>query len=107
MNKEAKVRRSTKSELLGKAKVMNYEDLQEARAKRAEKEKEKAAQDKAIRGRKRKTSAQEGAPEPKTDEAGLSEATPARTPTAQIRKTPVPWKAPVAQMIPRDYTVGA
>jgi hypothetical protein len=105
MNKEAKVRRSTKSELLGKAKVMNYEDLQEARAKRAAKE--KAAQNKAVRGRKRKTSAQEGAPEPKTNEAGLSEATPARTPTAQIRKTPVPWKAPVAQMIPRDHTVGA
>jgi hypothetical protein len=78
MNKEAKVRRSTKSELLGKAKVMNYKDLQEARAKRAAKE--KAAQNKAVHGRKRKTSAQEGAPEPKTNEAGLSEATPSENP---------------------------
>ncbi|KAF1828123.1 hypothetical protein BDW02DRAFT_469233, partial [Decorospora gaudefroyi] len=95
-NKEAKVRRSTKSELLGKAKVMCYEDLQEARAKRAAKE--KAAQDKAKRGHKRKTSAQEGAPKPRTMEAGLSEASSARTPMAQIDKAPVPWKAPVAQM---------
>ena len=37
-NKEAKVRRLTKSTVLGKAKVMSYEDLAEARAKRAAKE---------------------------------------------------------------------
>ncbi|KAF1360962.1 hypothetical protein EJ07DRAFT_154345 [Lizonia empirigonia] len=55
MNNEAKVRRSTKSQVLGKAKVMSYEDLEEARAKR--KEKEKAASGKAARGRKRKAPA--------------------------------------------------
>jgi hypothetical protein len=38
VNNEAKVRRSTKSVVLGKAKVMSYEDLEEARAKRAAKE---------------------------------------------------------------------
>jgi hypothetical protein len=38
INKEAKVRRSTRSVALGKAKVMSYEDLEEARAKRATKE---------------------------------------------------------------------
>ena len=38
LNNEAKVRRSTKSILLGKAKVMSYEDLEEARAKRIAKE---------------------------------------------------------------------
>jgi hypothetical protein len=37
INNEAKVRRSTKSLVLGKAKVMSYEDLEEARAKRVEK----------------------------------------------------------------------
>jgi hypothetical protein len=41
VNKEAKVRQSTRSLVLGKAKVMSFEDLEEARAKRTEKEKEK------------------------------------------------------------------
>ncbi|KAF2241396.1 hypothetical protein BU26DRAFT_399669, partial [Trematosphaeria pertusa] len=34
MNDEAKPRRSTKSVVLGKAKIMSYEDLKEAREKR-------------------------------------------------------------------------
>jgi hypothetical protein len=38
LNKEAKRCRSTKSLILGKAKVMSYEDLEEARAKCAAKE---------------------------------------------------------------------
>src|SRR5437773_1943466 len=50
---EAKVRRSTRSVVLGKAKVMSYEDLEEARAKRAAKE--KATAGKGKRGRKRKS----------------------------------------------------
>jgi hypothetical protein len=55
INNEAEVRRSTKSQVLGKAKVISYEDLEEARAKR--KEKEKATAGKATRGRKRKAPA--------------------------------------------------
>ena len=51
INNEAKVRRSTKSVVLGKAKVMSYEDLEEARAKRAAKE--KTSSGKGKRGRKR------------------------------------------------------
>ncbi|KAF2871893.1 hypothetical protein BDV95DRAFT_474460, partial [Massariosphaeria phaeospora] len=38
VNDEAKVRRSTKSLVLGTAKVIGYEELQDARAKRAETE---------------------------------------------------------------------
>jgi hypothetical protein len=38
MNNEAKVRRSTKSIILGKAKVMSFEDIEVARAARAAKE---------------------------------------------------------------------
>lgn len=38
INDEGKVRRSTKSEILGKARVMSYEDLEKARAERAIKE---------------------------------------------------------------------
>jgi DDE superfamily endonuclease len=74
VNNEAKVRRSTKSVVLGKAKVMSYEDLEEARAKRAAKEQAMAG--KGKRGRKRKNLAAEAA------EADAPEA-----------------KAPVARMI--------
>jgi hypothetical protein len=54
LNKEAKIRRSTRSIVLGKAKVMNYEDLEEARKKYAEKENAKAIAGKGKGGRKRK-----------------------------------------------------
>lgn len=43
INNEAKVRRTTRSVMLGKAKVMSYEDLEEARMKRAAKERAAAA----------------------------------------------------------------
>jgi hypothetical protein len=63
MNNEAKVRRSTKSVVLGKAKVMSYEDLEKARADRAAKEHAKAKKN-GKRGPKRKNSALEaGTPE--------------------------------------------
>jgi len=57
VNNEAKVRRSTKSIVLGKAKVMSYEDLAAARTKRMEKEASESAK-KKPRGRKRKGGAQ-------------------------------------------------
>jgi hypothetical protein len=56
INNEAKVRRSTKSLVLGKAKVMSYEDLMEARAKQVIKEATRAAKGKGKRGQKRKSS---------------------------------------------------
>jgi len=65
MNNIAKVRRSTKSVVLGKAKVMSYEDIEEARAKRAAKE---VIKGKRKRGRKRKSAALEaGEPEPEQE----------------------------------------
>lgn len=70
-NDEAKRRRSTKSTVLGKAKVMSYEDLDEARGKRAAKEAAKAAAGPAKRGRKRKGSAPEA--EAKATKARRSE----------------------------------
>jgi DDE superfamily endonuclease len=75
INNEAKPRRSTKSDMLGTAKVMSYEDLEKAKAervakeiakviKKAEKEAKKAAKEakeatagKNTRGRKRKGAA--------------------------------------------------
>jgi hypothetical protein len=52
VNNEAKVRRTTRSVVLGKAKVMSYEDLEEARAKRAARDQNAAK--KGTRGRKRR-----------------------------------------------------
>ncbi|KAK0247512.1 hypothetical protein LTS16_026050 [Friedmanniomyces endolithicus] len=43
INNEAKVRRSTKTTIIGKARVMSYEDLQKARTDRSAKEAEKEA----------------------------------------------------------------
>ncbi|KAL6160609.1 hypothetical protein ACJBU6_01140 [Exserohilum turcicum] len=53
MNDEARTRRKTKSEILGKgkARVMSYEDIVSARVKRAEREANKSAQGKRKRGR--------------------------------------------------------
>jgi hypothetical protein len=66
VNDKAKVRRSTKSLVLGTAKVMGYEELQDARAKRAETEAAKATIAKEKRGRKRKMASTEAdAIEPK------------------------------------------
>ena len=56
MNNEAKVRRSTRSIVLGKAKVMSFEDIEVARAARAAKE---VIKGKGKRGRKRKSAALE------------------------------------------------
>jgi hypothetical protein len=106
---------------------MSYEDLEEARAKRVEKEAakeakskgkrgrkrksatleaEEATADKANRGRKRKNAALEAdAPEPNSKVARMSE-TPASASVVQMSGTPVaedeivpePWRAPVARM---------
>jgi hypothetical protein len=62
MNNEAKVRRSTKSIVVGTAKVMSFEDIEVARAARAAKE---VIKGKGKRGRKCKSAAVEAdEPEP-------------------------------------------
>ena len=61
-NNESKVCRSTRSVVLGKAKVMSCGDLQDARAKRAEKEKAIVDKAKVRCGRKRKSAVQEELP---------------------------------------------
>jgi hypothetical protein len=82
MNNEAKVRRSTKSVVLGKAKVMSYEDIEEARAKRAAKE---ATKGKGKRGRKRKNVEVEvGEPGP---ELGLEPEVEVEVEVAHVAKT--------------------
>jgi hypothetical protein len=87
---------------------MSYEDLEEARAKRADKEAAKEAKGKGKRGRKRKSTTLEAdVPEPNTKVVRMSEApAPARASVVQMSGTPVaedeivpePWRAPVARM---------
>lgn len=92
INDEAKVRRSTKSAVLGKAKVIGYEDLVAKRAERKAKEQEKA---KGTRKRSRKCKSPEeaGTLEPKAKVARTSEA-----PAEEDEIAPEPWRAPVAKM---------
>jgi len=122
INNEAKVRRKTQSLVLGKAKVMSFEDLEEARAKRAEKDAAKEAKGKGKRGRKRKSDTLEAEEDTvKTARRGRKRKSPAliaseltnrigRIPTgASITQTsgtqvaedevvPEPWIAPMARM---------
>jgi hypothetical protein len=122
INNEAKARRSIKSDVLGTAKVMSYEDLEKAKAERATKETAKEAkkaekevkkakseakkveneakkaareveQAKSTRGRKHKSSAEADAMEPKDKVARMSEIY-----VAENETTPTPWRAPVARM---------
>jgi hypothetical protein len=87
------VRRSTKSLVLGTAKVMGYEELQDARAKRAETEAAKATKAKGKRGRKRtKESLEADAKEPKRKVARASE-----RPALTLALGPSP-RVPVARM---------
>lgn len=90
VNSEAKVRRSTRSVVLGKPKVMSYEDLEEARAKRAAKE--KAAMAKGKRGRKRK-----GEAAAVEAEAGVPVPMENVMQSGEISQS-TPWRAPVARM---------
>ena len=76
INNEAKVRRSTKPVVLGTAKgtarVMSYEELEEARAKRAKQDAAKEAKGKGKRGRKRKNSTTPEAVEDNTNKVKRS-----------------------------------
>jgi hypothetical protein len=106
INNEAKVRRATRSHVLGRAKVMSYEDLDAARVKRKEKEAGKSGKQRRVQKRKQKaektclssTSIQAAAvctPE-------LTENSPPVTGTPVERDAnllaPCPGNAPVAQM---------
>ena len=118
MNNEAKVRRSTKSVILRKAKVINFEDIEVVRATRAAKE---VIKGKGKRGRKRKSAALEAdeletEAEPEVVRAAKEaingrgkrgqkrksatlEAGEPEPEVARMIKAPEPWKAPVARMI--------
>jgi hypothetical protein len=84
MNNEVKVRRSTRSVVLGKVGVMSFEDIEEARAKRVAKE---VIKSKRKPSQKRKSTAlEEDEPEPEPEVARMIEA-------------PELWRAPLARVI--------
>jgi hypothetical protein len=109
INNEAKTRRKTKSEILGKARVMSYEDIEAARAKRAKQNADKEAKGKRKRGRP-KSSAQEA--ERSTEKGGgkrqrsvsiareEEEASMIHADETRIvrESAPQPYRAPVARM---------
>jgi hypothetical protein len=85
INKEAKVRRSTRAVVLGKAKVMSYEDLEEARAKRAAKEETTLSKVERKRGRKGRSSVPEAVTQPEIDATRMNVVLePLRAPIAQM-----------------------
>jgi hypothetical protein len=86
MNNEAKVRRSTKSVVLGKARIMSFEDIETARMARAAKE---VIKGKGKRGRKRKSALRE------VVKQDVLEPEPGRE---VVRRVETPWRAPVAAM---------
>lgn len=109
VNNEAKVRRSTKPLILGRAKVIGYDELKEAREKRAEAEVATKAKGKRKRGRKRTNAALEAdAAEPKQPKATRvgkarkllvpADSQVSRTLVAEDEAIPGPWRAPVARM---------
>jgi hypothetical protein len=122
MINEAKVRRSTRSLVLGKAKVISFEDIEVARAARAAKD---VIKEKGKRGRKRKNAVQE-ADEPdiepecelepevaravkevikgrgkrgRKSKSATQQADEPEPELARMINAPVPWRAPVARMI--------
>jgi hypothetical protein len=114
MNDEARTRRKTKSEILGKgkARVMSYEDIEAARAKRAEQEANKQAQGNRKRGRPKHIAVEavvEGEAEATADKGTrkklkraqeAEEALALQVSVAHVAEesAPQPYRAPVARM---------
>lgn len=107
VNNEAKVRRSTKTEIIGRARVMSYEDLEKARRERAAKaaEKEVRKAGKQSRATSKTRAAETGLRQDvqgEQDGGGQSPEVPTVRPRdGEIQDGPVvpnPWSAPVAKM---------
>ena len=117
INNEAKVRRATKSKVLGAARVMSYEDLEQARTARATKDAKKEASSKARRAKQAKedsrtaSSIEEGgmkkrkgggkhmsSMEEHVAEAETSMVEMTQTEAREIELPSPSWQAPVAKM---------
>lgn len=117
INNEAKVRRAAKSNIIGTARVICYEDLENARTERAAKESKKEAATAARKAKKakkvssatptaEKTSAGEGKRSRKRKRSADADAHEPQTKIVQMSGTQAeesvirsePWRAPVARM---------
>ena len=93
--------------VLGKAKVMSYEDLEEARAKRAEKEAAKEAKGKGKRGRPKSAALEVEASTDNVKRGRKRKNATLESNKQELGKAKVarmseePSVVPVAQMIPR------
>ncbi|KAK0247708.1 hypothetical protein LTS09_017131 [Friedmanniomyces endolithicus] len=95
VNNEAKVRRTTKTEIIGKARGMSYEDLEKARRERAAKEAEKEARKAEKQTRAMSKTRREH------DEDGQNAGASTAQPNGDIQEgavAPEPWRGPVAKM---------
>ncbi|KAK0302491.1 hypothetical protein LTR82_017856, partial [Friedmanniomyces endolithicus] len=106
VNNEAKVRRTTETEIIGKARVMSYEDLEKARRERAAKEAEKEARkaEKQSRAMSKTRVGELGLRKDvqrEHDEDGQTAGASTAQPNGDIQEgavAPEPWRAPVAKM---------
>lgn len=117
ISNEAKARRATKSKILGKARVMSYEDLEQARVARAAKDAKKQASKKTRKSKKaeKELTAETKAEQTSTGkrkrggngksnmEEGTAEPVTEMAHTCGIESEgnaiiSVPWQAPVAKM---------
>jgi len=109
INNKVKVCQSIRSVILGKTKVISYEDLEEARAKRAAKEKAIASKGKRDPKRKSPTlepepepepelEAQAGSPKAVTDSSMLKDKVARMSKIEPAKTLGAPWRAPVGRM---------
>lgn len=106
LNNETRVRRKTKSHILGNARVMRFEDIEAARAKRAEQDDAKEAKAKRKRGRPKsfvpEVEATAGKEKRKKRKNAMVEKATvvltSGTHSAEYQSTSQSWKAPVARM---------
>ncbi|KAF1967152.1 hypothetical protein BU23DRAFT_573428 [Bimuria novae-zelandiae CBS 107.79] len=99
VNDEAKVRRSTRAEVLGTAKVIGFDELE---AKRTEREamKEAKAKAKSKRGRKRKASLE--AAEEDGREEGQQASSSSKVKRGRKRNNTTTLEDPTAEMVRRS-----
>ncbi|KAF2818120.1 hypothetical protein CC86DRAFT_245609, partial [Ophiobolus disseminans] len=98
INNESKTRQATKSTILGKARVMTWEDLEKKRRESAEKEAKKAAKEarEAITGKKR------GRPRKSTTDISEPKAKVARISEAQVAVSEAGPSEPRAKVVRRS-----
>lgn len=102
VNNKAKTRRKTRSDILGKARVMSFEDIEAARAKRAKQEVNRDAKSKRKRGRPKRAVLEEAEADADGEKYKKRKCATRDTIEAMAvqmeESAPQPYRAPVARM---------